>query len=263
MHKTDTRWEAGEVPGPELIARVGTLVGEMAKAKVLLAGEGLRASSQGVRLRFSRGVRTVTPGPFVGDNELPAGFSLLRARSLGEAVEWASRQAAVLGDVEIDIRPVTEAWDIGLAARPADLTTTRYMALRKATADSEAGVALSAQQRAGMARLIDETQRTGTHLATENLRPSARGRRYKHSGNGVRVTDGPFTETKEMIAGYVLLSAESLDDAARWAVRYLPRSTCARSKRPRRRPREPPSLRTPTPIGDGSTNPWPGSTCSR
>ena len=221
MHKTNAHWEAGAIPSPELIAQVGVLIGELAKANVLLGAEGLRASSHGVRLKFSGGARTVTKGPFTGDNELPAGFSILRVGSLDEAIEWASRQAAVLGDVEIDIRPVTEAWDIGMIPKPDNLTTRRYMALRKATADSEADVPLSPKQRAEMARLIDETQRTGVHLATETLRPSARGRRYKNSRDGVRVTDGPFTESKELVAGYVIVSAASLEDAARWATRYI------------------------------------------
>src|SRR5688572_2468097 len=127
MHKTSAHWEAGEAPGPELIARVGTLMGELARSKMLLSGEGLRSSAQGVRLTFSGGRRTVSKGPFKGGNELPAGFSILRVGSLDEAVEWASRQAAVLGDVEIDIRPVTEAWDIGLVPKPDDVVTQRYM----------------------------------------------------------------------------------------------------------------------------------------
>jgi hypothetical protein len=221
MHKTNPHWESGAVPSPQLVARVGELLGELAKANVLLGAEGLRASSRGVRLRFSGGVRTVTPGPFEGESELPAGFSILRVRSLDEAVEWASRQAAVLGDVEIDIRPVTEAWDIGMAPRPDGVTTTRYMALRKATPATEAGVALSPRQRAEMERLLDETGRAGTHLATETLRPSARGRRYKNTREGIRVIDGPFTESKELIAGYVIVRAESLERAAPWAARYV------------------------------------------
>jgi hypothetical protein len=53
------------------------------------------------------------------------------------------------------------------------------------------------------------------------MRPSAKGRRYKNSRDGVTVTDGPFTESKELIAGYVIVSAASLDDASRWAVRYI------------------------------------------
>ena len=221
MHKTSAHWEAGAVPSQELIARVGTLIGELAKAQALLGAEGLRASSQGVRLTFSGGTRTVTNGPFDGNNELPAGFSLLRARSLEEAIEWATREATVLGDMEIDIRPVTEPWDIGMAPGPADISTRRYMVLRKATAAIEAGALPSPAQRTELARLIAETTRTGVHLVTETMRPSARGRRYKNSRNGVTMFDGPFTESKELIAGYVIVSADSLGDASRWAVRYI------------------------------------------
>jgi hypothetical protein len=89
MHKTNPDWEAGAIPSPELISRVGALVGELAQSNVLLGAEGLRASSHGVRLKFSGGTRTITPGPFEGGNELPAGFSILRVRSLDEAIEWA------------------------------------------------------------------------------------------------------------------------------------------------------------------------------
>ena len=160
MHKTNAHWESGAIPGPELIARVGTLLGELAKAGALLGAEGLRASSEGVRLRFAAGTRTVINGPFEGDNELAAGFSILRTRSLEDAIEWATRQAQVLGaeeNMEIDIRPVTEPWDIGMVATPADVSTRRYMVLRKATPSTEAGAAPSSAQRAELARLIDET----------------------------------------------------------------------------------------------------------
>ena len=221
MHKTNARWEAGAVPSPELIARVGSLLGEAAKANVLLGAEGLRPSSEGVRLRFAGGTRTLSRGPFQGENELPAGFSILRVESLDEATLWASRLATVLGEVEIDIRPVTEAWDIGIMPKPEKITTRRYMALRKATAASEAGVPLTPAQRREMARLIDETRSSGVHVATETLQPSARGRRYKNTREGVRFTDGPFAESKELIAGYIIVSAESLADAARWATLYV------------------------------------------
>jgi len=221
MHKTDARWEAGEIPSPELIGRVGALMGELAKAGVLQAGEGLRASAEGARLRCAGGTCTVTPGPFPGDNELPAGFTILRAESLDQAIEWASREAAAVGDVEIDVRPVTEAWDIGMVPKPTDVSTRRFMALRKATAASEAGTLPSPAQRAEMARLLDEGRRSGTVLAAETMRPSVRGRRYKNSRDGLRVTDGPFTESKELIAGYVIVKADSMDDAGRMAERYV------------------------------------------
>ena len=220
MHKTDARWEAGEIPSPELIGRVGALMGEMAKAGALQSGEGLRASAEGARLRFTGGKRTVTPGPFTGDNELPAGFTILRTESLDQAIDWASREAVALGDVEIDVRPVTEPWEIGMMPRPAGVATRRFMALRKATAGTETGALPSSAQRDEMARLLDEGRRSGTVLATETMRPSVRGRRYKNSRDGVRVTDGPFTESKELIAGYVIVTADSLEAAGRWAERY-------------------------------------------
>jgi hypothetical protein len=224
MHKTNAHWESGARPGPGLIARVGTLLGELTRAGVLQGAEGLRASSEGVRLLFSSGTRSVINGPFTGENELPAGFSILRARSIDEAIEWATRQAAILGPealVEIDIRPVTEPWDIGMAPAPEDTSTRRYMVLRKATSATEAGETASSGQRAALSRLIEETTRTGLHVATEAMRPSGRGRRYVNSRDGVSVFDGPFVETKELIGGYVIVSAGSLDEAGQWAARYI------------------------------------------
>ena len=221
MHKTNAHWESGALPTAPLIARVGSLFGELESAGVLGGGEGLRASSQGVRLRFSGGARTVIEGPFTGSNELPAGFTIIHADSLDEAVKWATRQAEVLGDVEIDIRPVTEPWDIGLASKPDDVTTVRYMILRKATTETEAGSSPTTTERASLAQLLHEITRTGLPTATATIRSSSRGRRYKNTRNGVTVMDGPFVETKELLAGYVIISSDSLNEACQWAVRYL------------------------------------------
>ncbi|MBL8112789.1 MAG: hypothetical protein JNK60_07890 [Acidobacteria bacterium] len=93
----------------------------------------------------------------------------------------------------------------------------RYMALRKATAATEAG----APPAAARSRILEEAKRDGVLLVSETLKPSRRGRRYKNSGEGVRVIDGPFTESKELIAGYVIVEVATLEDADRWARRYL------------------------------------------
>src|SRR5262245_22291592 len=178
MHKTDAHWEAGATPSADLVARVGRMIEELTKARALEAGEGLRASSQGVRIRFAAGTRTVTPGPFAGEHELPAGFTILRVGSIDDAVDWAARQAEILGDAEVDIRPVTEPWDIGMAPAPPEITARRYMILRKATPESEAGTAPSPAQRTRLSRLIDEATRAGAHITTETMKPSGRGRRY-------------------------------------------------------------------------------------
>ena len=221
MHSTNAHWESGARPDAALVARVGALLDQLAKDGALQGAEGLRASAEGVRLTFAAGTRTVTKGPFEGEHELAAGFSILRTASLEDAIEWATRQAEILGDVEIDIRPVTEPWEIGLGAEPADVRTRRYMVLRKATAATESDAAPTPAQRTGLARLIEETTRTGVHLATETMRPSRRGRRYKNSRDGLTIYDGPFLETKELLAGYVIVLAGSLDDAGRWATQYI------------------------------------------
>ena len=224
MHRTNAHWESGAAPSAALIARVGEMLGGLANLGLLLGAEGLRASAEGVRLRFAAGQRTVINGPFDGEHALPAGFSILRAASLDDAIEWASRQAEALGDVEpieFDIRPVSEPWDIGMAPAPAGVTARRYMILRNATPSTESGETPSAPQRAGLARLAKEDAGRVGHILSETMRPSRKGRRYKNAQSGISVFDGPFTETKELIAGYIIVSSESLDDAGRWAEQYL------------------------------------------
>lgn len=229
VHKSNAHWEAGAVPSAELVARVGAMIEELARAGVFRAGEGLRATSQGVRLRFRAGARSVTPGPFPGENELPAGYSIVRVASLDQAVEWASRFAEIVGDVDVDIRPLTEPWDLGLAPRPADAKTRRYMLMHKADARSEAGTPCPGEQRAALARLHEEMSRVGVLLAAEGLAPSAQAKRIRMGDpatGGRIVLDGPFAESKELIAGFVLVEVPSLDDAMRRADLYVDAVGC-------------------------------------
>lgn len=221
LHKTNPTFEASVPPTADLIAKVGAFMGELGKAGALLDGDGLRATSHGARLRARGGVATVVKGPYAGDNELTAGFTAVRAASLDEAVAWATREAAARGDVDLDIRPFTEGWDIGLAPEPPGLTTRRYMLLRKADAAHEAGVPLGAQQQAALSALTQEARQQGAYLKGATLKPSRRGRRYKNDLNGVTVKDGPFAESKELIAGYVVLQVASLEEASALALRYL------------------------------------------
>jgi hypothetical protein len=219
MHKTTAEWEAGAIPDRQLIAGVGELIGDMARAGILRAGEGLRASSLGARLTISGGAADVVPGPFAGSNELPAGFEIIRAATLDDAVAWAREVGKVLGDAQLDVRPVTEPWDVGMGSKPDDVRSLRFMVLRKATAATEAGTKLTADQRAALDEL--RPRAPAGHLTAESVKPSKRGRRCKNSSGGVVFTDGPFTESKELVAGYVIIDVASLDEASRWCARYV------------------------------------------
>ena len=89
--KASKNSEAGKMPSPELLAAMGKFNDELSKAGVMLAGEGLQASSKGARVRFDGAKRTVTDGPFAETKELVAGFWIWKCKSLQEAVEWVKR----------------------------------------------------------------------------------------------------------------------------------------------------------------------------
>jgi hypothetical protein len=112
MHKSNEENEAGVPPSPELMQEMGKLMEETSRAGVLLAAEGVHPSSRGVRLEFSGGKRTVTDGPFAEAKELIAGFAIVQVESRDEAIEWATRFADVIGDVEIEVRQVIEMSDL-------------------------------------------------------------------------------------------------------------------------------------------------------
>jgi hypothetical protein len=109
--KADKNSEAGVLPDQELFAEMGKFNEELARAGVLLAAEGLQASSKGARVRFSGKQRTVIDGPFSETKELIAGFWLWQVRSKEEAIEWLKRAPFQGGEVEI--RQVFEAEDFG------------------------------------------------------------------------------------------------------------------------------------------------------
>jgi hypothetical protein len=111
--------EAGVLPSKELMAAMGQFNEEMARAGVLLAGEGLHASSKGARVKFSGKKRIVTDGPFPGTNELLAGFWLIQVKSKEEAIEWASRIPFTDGE-EVEVRQVFEASDFPPEIFPAE-----------------------------------------------------------------------------------------------------------------------------------------------
>jgi len=109
--------EAGVLPNERALSAMGKFNEELAKAGVLLAAEGLQASSKGARVRFSGSKRTVIDGPFAETKELIAGFWLWQVKSKEEAIEWLKR-APFEDGFEVEIRQVFEADDFGPALTP-------------------------------------------------------------------------------------------------------------------------------------------------
>jgi len=111
--------EAGVMPKEKLLAEMGKFNEELVKAGVMLAGDGLRPSSKGKRVRFSGEKRTVIDGPFAETKELIAGYWIWQVRSMDEAVEWVKRCPNPFdGESEIEIRQVFEADDFGAEFTP-------------------------------------------------------------------------------------------------------------------------------------------------
>jgi hypothetical protein len=109
--------ENGVMPDQSILAAMGKYNEEVAKAGVMLAGEGLHPSSKGVRIKFDGPTRTVTDGPFAEAKELIAGFWLFQCRSKAEVIEWVKR-APFDGGTEIEVRQVFEAEDFGKELTP-------------------------------------------------------------------------------------------------------------------------------------------------
>jgi len=106
--------EAGVPPSTELIAAMGKYNEQLVKAGIMLAGDGLKPTSKGKRVRFAGDKRTVIDGPFTETKELIAGFWIWQVRSMEEAVEWLKRcPNPHCEDSEVEIRPVFEAADFG------------------------------------------------------------------------------------------------------------------------------------------------------
>ena len=117
--KASKESEAGVLPSQKLLTEMGKFNEELVKAGVLLAGEGLQASSKGKRVRFSGTKRTVIDGPFSETKELIAGFWLWQVRSMEEAVEWVKRcPNPHEGESEIEIRQVFEFDDFAPQLTP-------------------------------------------------------------------------------------------------------------------------------------------------
>ncbi len=114
MVKATQDSENGVMPTEEMLTAMGNFNEELAKAGIMLAGEGLHDSSKGKRVRFSGEKRTVIDGPFTEAKELIAGFWLWQCKDMAECLEWVKRCPNPMpGPSEIEVRPLFEAEDFG------------------------------------------------------------------------------------------------------------------------------------------------------
>src|ERR1700704_3773652 len=118
--KASKESEAGVLPDEKILTEMGKFNEELVKAGVMLAAEGLYASSKGARVKFSGGKRTVIDGPFTETKELIAGFWLWQVKSKEEAIEWLKR-APFDGGTEVEIRQVFEPATFTPSAPPGEV----------------------------------------------------------------------------------------------------------------------------------------------
>jgi hypothetical protein len=218
MHKNDPSTEAGLPPPMEIVHEMSAFVGEHARAGRFIDGAGLGGSKVRTRLVFRNGQCSPQRGPYRGEHELPTETLLLVVRTREEAVAWAERYGRILGDGELELGKVNEPWDIGLMPAP-DNPPLRMLLIDKADPATEAG-GRSTQQKAALTRLKTEMTKAGVLIRSHKLQPSAKGKRLVFTNNDLRVVDGPFVESKELIGGFSVMELPGIDDALELCRRY-------------------------------------------
>jgi len=210
--------EAGVRPSDEAIEKMVAYNEELTKAGVVLDAQGLMPTSQAKRVRFEGGgKRTVIDGPFVETKELFVGYWIWRLRSMDEAVEWVKRgpfDGSPYQGAEVTIRKVF-TW------RPPNEpeATIRVMVFVPAYPQAEAGKLPDTAHIEKMERFNEELVKAGVYADGQGLKPTSAAKRVVFAGGKRTVVDGPFTETKEIIAGYSIWQVRSLDEAVEWVKR--------------------------------------------
>ena len=218
MHKNDPHTEAGQPPSMDIVHKMGAFIGEYASTGRFIDGAGLAGSKTRTRLVFRNGKCTATPGPYRGEHELPAATLVLKVRTREEALGWAERYGAILGDGEIEVGKVNEPWDIGLMPAPEN-PPLQVLLVDKADQATEAG-GRSQAKKAALSRLEKEMTEAGVLVKTIRLQPSAKAKRLVFTNSNLRIIDGPFMESKELIGGFAVMELSSMDEAVDMCRRY-------------------------------------------
>ena len=218
MHRNDANTEAGKPPPLELVHKMGAFIGEYAESGRFIDGAGLAGSSTRTRLTFRNGQCTAKRGPYRGEHELPAATLVLKVRTREEAIGWAERYGKIIGDGELEIGKVNEPWDLGLMPAPEN-PPLQMLLIEKADAATEAG-GRTPQQKAALSRLKTEMTKAGVLGNSLALKPSAQAKRLVFTNNDLRVLDGPFAETKELLGGFAVMELSDMDEAIAMCRRY-------------------------------------------
>ena len=218
FRKADAATEAGLLPSRDLLKAMTAYNESLARAGVLLAGEGLKPSSEGVRYHYAGGEAALTDGPFTETKELVAGFTTIQARSLDEAVAWARRWPAEDGDVTLEVRQVYEP--IPSFGAPEPDGRRQFVSILTHDEAAQGDVMPGEAEIEAMGRLIADAAQAGVLLETGGLLPSCVGARVAFSDGVPTVTDGPFTDSKKVIAGYAIYQAASIGELRPWFERF-------------------------------------------
>lgn len=220
MHKLTDEMETGLPPEPAVMEGIGKLMEDGVKQDVFRGGEGLKPTSQRLRIVYENGKRTIVRGPFKDARDLPAGFALLRVRSEEEAIAWCDKFAAVMGGTAaLYLGPVVERWDLGMGAKPEG-APLRFLAVHQADAASENDTPPDPAFLARMGALAQEMANAGVFEAAGSLASTKNGARLRWEGGRATVIDGPFAESKELVAGYAIFDLPSKAEAIAWAKRF-------------------------------------------
>jgi hypothetical protein len=240
--KSDAKAETGAPPDEAMMTAMGHYNQSLVEAGVMIGGEGLRPTSEGARVRISNGKTMVIDGPFAEAKEVVAGYFMLKTKTLQEAVDWAKKIPAdgSEGEGEIELRPVfeTEDFPVDPAEQPGGWREqeiaarenlpvagpekgARYIGFIKADENSEAGMLPSEPLLQEMGSLMQEMIDKGVMIAGDGLKPSKDAVKLKLSKSQITVIDGPFSEAKELIAGFMLFRAKTKAEACEWARRCL------------------------------------------
>jgi hypothetical protein len=231
MVKSNEQSEAGILPTEAELSEMGRYNDELIAAKVMLAGEGLQASSTATRVRIDGDKTQVVDGPFSETKELLAGYWLIQTKDKAEAIAWAKKVPFQEGEVEV--RQIYELSDFGIELPEGAFTappppvrkpgTHRYLVLIKGDAKTEAGTMPAEGDTLfeEMGALMNDYTERGAVLAGDGLLPTSKCFKVRYQGNQRSVIDGPFTETKEIIAGFSLVQFATKREAVEFARQQL------------------------------------------